>query len=241
MATPEVAGAAALVLSHDLTLTPWQVRAKLMAGADRVDGLKGKVTSGGRLDVYGAISVAAAARRRRAARRRALAPNPRTVATTPTTPTPATPAVPTTAPSTPTPTTAAPTTAATKHDAGDGRRPPRAERHPGARRPRRAEAPPRGPPEGVGHDLRARDCPLRAAPRRPHREAPAPHEARVRRRADRHRPRDADDGGHEGRAAAPHERREARARPCARASRSRCAPRRPTRRATPARAAPRSR
>ena len=84
-----------------------------MAGADRVDGLKGKVTSGGRLDVFGAMNVApppadgapAAAR---------LAPNPRTVATTPTTPTPATPAVPTTAPSTPTPTTAAPTTAAPK-------------------------------------------------------------------------------------------------------------------------------
>ena len=113
MATPEVAGAAALVLSQDETLTPWQVRAKLMAGADRVDGLKGKVTSGGRLDVFGAMNVApppadgapAAAR---------LAPNPRTVATTPTTPTPATPAVPTTAPSTPTPTTAAPTTAAPK-------------------------------------------------------------------------------------------------------------------------------
>ena len=166
MATPEVAGAAALVLSHDSTLTPWQVRAKLMAGADRVDGLKGKVTSGGRLDVYGAISVAAAARRRRArggearpepAHRRDRRRRPRR---------------PPTRPSRRRPEHADADDGGPDHGGARSRPPVTVDRHrapsrhPGARRPRRAEAPPRGPPEGVGHHLRARDRPLRAAPRR---------------------------------------------------------------------------
>jgi Subtilase family len=114
MATPEVAGAAALVLSHDDTLSAWQVRAKLMEGADQVDGLKGKVASGGRLDVFGAMS-AAAPPANGAPKAAALAPNPRNAATIPTTPTPAVPATPTTAPSTPaTPATPAVTTTTTK-------------------------------------------------------------------------------------------------------------------------------
>jgi subtilisin family serine protease len=113
MATPEVSGAAALLLSQDDTLTPWQVRAKLIAGADQVAGLKGKVSSGGRLDVFGAMSATppppdgapAAA---------LVAPKPRAVATTPTSPTPATPAIPTMAPTPTAPATAAPTTTAPK-------------------------------------------------------------------------------------------------------------------------------
>ena len=45
MATPEVSGAAALVLAPDRTLTPWQVRAKLLAGADPSTGSSGKVAA----------------------------------------------------------------------------------------------------------------------------------------------------------------------------------------------------
>jgi subtilisin family serine protease len=114
MATPEVAGAAALLLSRDSTLTPWQVRSKLMAGADQVPGLQGKVASGGRLDVYGAMNAAAppAEAQPFAA---AEAPAARTTRTTTptTTPTPAP-----TAPSTPvtsTPATSTPSTTPVVH------------------------------------------------------------------------------------------------------------------------------
>jgi subtilisin family serine protease len=93
MATPEVAGAAALVLSQDSTLTPWQVRSKLMAGADQVPGLTGKVASGGRLDVFGAMHVAAPAAGGQPIAA-TDAPNARQV-TTPTTTQPVTPSVPT--------------------------------------------------------------------------------------------------------------------------------------------------
>jgi hypothetical protein len=58
MATPEVSGAAALVLGQKPTLTPWQIREKLLAGADLVPGLVGKVASGGRLDVFNAMNAA---------------------------------------------------------------------------------------------------------------------------------------------------------------------------------------
>src|SRR3954447_6375114 len=92
MATPEVAGAAALVLSADSTLTPWQVRGKLLAGADPVASLANKVASGGRLDVLGAINAVAPSKDAEP-RAAALAPNPRRVTTT--TPTaPTTPPVP---------------------------------------------------------------------------------------------------------------------------------------------------
>ena len=98
MATPEVAGAAALVLSANPGLTPWQVREMLMTGADPVAGLDGKVASGGRLDVYGAIMAAAppAAATPIAATE---APTPRTVTAAPPTtpPTPAPPSPPATA------------------------------------------------------------------------------------------------------------------------------------------------
>jgi subtilisin family serine protease len=95
MATPEVAGAAALLLGQDPALTPWQVRAKLMAGADPVEGLHGKVASGGRLDVFGAMNVAAPPADGQPAAA-TLAPNPRPVATAPpaTTPPATTPPAP---------------------------------------------------------------------------------------------------------------------------------------------------
>jgi subtilisin family serine protease len=113
MATPEVSGAAALVLTQHPELTPWQVRAMLMAGADQVPGLQGKVASGGRLDVYGAMNAAAPAVQAQPMAA-TEAPAPRTVTTTapPTTPTtpapPSTPATP--APATPTPAHTTPTT-----------------------------------------------------------------------------------------------------------------------------------
>src|SRR4051795_4044224 len=56
MATPEVAGAAALVLDQDPTLTPWQLREKLTSSAEKVPALEGKVASGGRLDVAAALA-----------------------------------------------------------------------------------------------------------------------------------------------------------------------------------------
>src|SRR3954464_3665015 len=50
MATPEVTGAAALVLSQTPALTPWQLREKLTSSAEKVPALEGKVASGGRPD-----------------------------------------------------------------------------------------------------------------------------------------------------------------------------------------------
>src|SRR3954463_14822374 len=61
MATPEVAGAAALVLDQDPILTPWQLREKLTSSVDKVPALEGKVASGGRLDVAAAPAQAAPA------------------------------------------------------------------------------------------------------------------------------------------------------------------------------------
>ena len=56
MATPHVAGAAALLLSNDRTLTPWQLGQVLVKGSDSLAGLAGKVASGGRLNVAGALA-----------------------------------------------------------------------------------------------------------------------------------------------------------------------------------------
>ena len=56
MATPEVTGAAALVLGQDTSLTPWQLREQLMDSVDKVPALEGKVASGGRLDVAAALA-----------------------------------------------------------------------------------------------------------------------------------------------------------------------------------------
>ena len=56
MATPHVSGAAALLLSQDASLTPWQVTTMLVGSADPVAALQGKVAAGGRLDVDAALN-----------------------------------------------------------------------------------------------------------------------------------------------------------------------------------------
>lgn len=56
MASPEVAGAAALVLSKFPTLTPLQLKQALMEGGAPKDILKGKTVSGKMLDVMGTLS-----------------------------------------------------------------------------------------------------------------------------------------------------------------------------------------
>jgi large repetitive protein len=114
MATPEVSGAAALVLGQDPTLTPWQIREKLLAGADPVPGLAGKVASGGRLDVFNAMK-AAAPPADTAPVSATVAPAARQLSTgTPTsTPAPATPVVTTpVTPATPAPALTTPATPA---------------------------------------------------------------------------------------------------------------------------------
>lgn len=55
MATPHVAGAAALVWSKDPTLTAAEVKAKLLGSTRAVSGLSGKVKTGGVLDVAAAL------------------------------------------------------------------------------------------------------------------------------------------------------------------------------------------
>jgi subtilisin family serine protease len=57
MATPHVAGAAALLLAHDGTLTVAGLRAALLSSVQPVAALAGRVASGGRLDVAAALSV----------------------------------------------------------------------------------------------------------------------------------------------------------------------------------------
>src|SRR3954451_1878054 len=103
MATPEVAGAAALVLDQDPSLTPWQLREKLTSSAEKVPALEGKVASGGRLDVAAALAQRLPARA--AARPGATAPAARGA------PTPVAPAPPTT-PATPAPAAPQPAPAA---------------------------------------------------------------------------------------------------------------------------------
>lgn len=57
MATPYVAGAAALLLSSDTSLKnqPALIKRRLMNNVDRVPGLVGKVTSNGRLNIFKAL------------------------------------------------------------------------------------------------------------------------------------------------------------------------------------------
>ena len=57
MATPHVAGAAALLLAHDGSLTVAGLRAALLSSVQPVAALAGRVASGGRLDVAAALSV----------------------------------------------------------------------------------------------------------------------------------------------------------------------------------------
>jgi subtilisin family serine protease len=55
MATPHVAGAAALILSQQPNLTVSQLRSALLAAVDQVSSLAGKTVTGGRLNVCKAI------------------------------------------------------------------------------------------------------------------------------------------------------------------------------------------
>jgi thermitase len=57
MATPHVAGAAALLLAHDGTLDVAGLRAALLGSVHPVAALAGRVATGGRLDVAAALSV----------------------------------------------------------------------------------------------------------------------------------------------------------------------------------------
>jgi subtilisin family serine protease len=118
MATPHVSGAAALLIGqHPEGLSPWQVREMLLSSAHRAEGLTGKVATGGRLDVFAALSAPVpdpagtpVAGLVAPAPREELATAP-AAPTAPTTPTaPSAPATPTPAPATPAqPTPAQPT------------------------------------------------------------------------------------------------------------------------------------
>ncbi|HEV2914788.1 MAG TPA: S8 family serine peptidase [Pyrinomonadaceae bacterium] len=55
MATPEVAGVAALVLSVDPDLSMKELRARLLESVDKLDALSGKVSSGGRINAARAV------------------------------------------------------------------------------------------------------------------------------------------------------------------------------------------
>ena len=55
MATPEVAGVAALVLSIDNKLTVDKLRERLLSSVDKLDWLQGKVASGGRINAARAV------------------------------------------------------------------------------------------------------------------------------------------------------------------------------------------
>ncbi|GAB2933588.1 hypothetical protein GCM10027047_32540 [Rhodococcus aerolatus] len=59
MATPQVAGAAALVLSAEPGLSVAQLKARLLGAVDRVPSLVGRTVTGGRLDVCRAITACA--------------------------------------------------------------------------------------------------------------------------------------------------------------------------------------
>jgi subtilisin family serine protease/fibronectin type 3 domain-containing protein len=58
MATPHVAGAAALLMAAKPTLTMLQLKARLLDNVDKIAGLAGKMTTGGRLNINRAITYA---------------------------------------------------------------------------------------------------------------------------------------------------------------------------------------
>jgi subtilisin family serine protease len=94
MATPHVAGGAALVLALHPTLTPWQIGQVLINNVDPVEALRTKTVSGGRLNLAKALGAPVPTTTQPAS-------TPSTPAPTPT-PTPTTPPSDTTQPTTPT-------------------------------------------------------------------------------------------------------------------------------------------
>ena len=55
MATPQVSGVAALILSTDARMSVEKLRERLLKSVDKVDSLSGKVQSGGRLNAAKAL------------------------------------------------------------------------------------------------------------------------------------------------------------------------------------------
>jgi subtilisin family serine protease len=58
MASPHVAGAAALLLSKEPSLSYLQLKSRLLGNADKISALSGRVSSGGRLNILKALSPA---------------------------------------------------------------------------------------------------------------------------------------------------------------------------------------
>lgn len=56
MATPHVSGVAGLLWSACPDLTPWEIKKTILASADPVPGLQGKVLTAGRLNAYNALT-----------------------------------------------------------------------------------------------------------------------------------------------------------------------------------------
>jgi thermitase len=57
MATPEVSGVAALILSTNPKMTVKELRDRLFNSVDKLDSLKGKVATGGRINAAKAVGV----------------------------------------------------------------------------------------------------------------------------------------------------------------------------------------
>jgi hypothetical protein len=57
MATPEVAGVAALILAQDSDISVEKLRERLLTSVDKLPALEGKVSSGGRLNAAKALGV----------------------------------------------------------------------------------------------------------------------------------------------------------------------------------------
>ena len=55
MATPQVAGVAALILANEPKLSVEKLRARILKSVDKLDGLNGKVESGGRINAAKAV------------------------------------------------------------------------------------------------------------------------------------------------------------------------------------------
>jgi subtilisin family serine protease len=55
MATPQVAGVAALILANEPNLTVEKLRERILKSVDKIDSLNGKIENGGRLNASKAL------------------------------------------------------------------------------------------------------------------------------------------------------------------------------------------